>query len=223
MRNKMLDQPILDLKVQKYLRQQPLPISTSLAQIEQQARAKRIPIIPRETAVYLFQLVCQLKPRRILEVGSAIGFSAALFVEASQKKAQVTTIDRFPHFYHQAQKNWQELDLEEQIKFIAGDAAEVLPQLTGSYDLIFLDAAKAQYIRYLPEVLRLVAADGLILMDDVLQGGSVFAPDEAIRHRNKGIHRRLNDLLTQVYQDPQLLVSLLPLGDGLLQIMLVHK
>lgn len=218
MRNKMLDQPIIDLKVQNYLRQQPLPISQELAQLEQQAQAERIPIIPRETAVYLFQLVRQFKPQRILEVGSAIGFSAALFVEASHQQARVTTIDRFPHFYHQAQKNWRKLQVEQQINFIAGDAAEVLPQLTGAYDLIFLDAAKAQYIRYLPEVLRLVATDGVVLIDDVLQGGSVLAPDDTIRHRNKGIHRHLNDLLTQVYQDPRLLVSLLPLGDGLLQI-----
>ncbi|WP_461217923.1 O-methyltransferase [Lapidilactobacillus salsurivasis] len=218
MRNEMMDQPVIASDVLKFMRMQPLPLSPQLERIEQDATTSRIPIVPRETAVYLYQVVQQHQPQRILEVGTAIGFSAALFVEASQRRAQVTTIDRFPNFYEQAQANWAALGYQEDIDLLIGDAADILPTLTGPYQLIFLDAAKAQYIKFLPEALRLLAPTGMLLIDDVLQGGSVFAADSTIRHRNKGIHRNLNRLFDSVYQDPRLLVSMLPLGDGVLQI-----
>ncbi|WP_261806586.1 O-methyltransferase [Lapidilactobacillus luobeiensis] len=218
MRNEMMDRPVVKATVQDFLRAQPLALSPQLKRIEQAANERRIPIIPRETAVYLYQLVQRSRPEQILEVGTAIGFSAALFVEASQQHAQVTTIDRFPDFYERALTNWQSLGYQDQIKLLQGDASDLLPTLPGPYQLIFLDAAKAQYIKFLPEALRLLAPSGSLLIDDVLQGGSVFAPESTIRHRNKGIHRNLNKLFASVYADPRLNVSLLPLGDGVLQI-----
>lgn len=218
MRNEMMSRPVINSKVLHYLRQQPVPLSPKLKAIEAAAHQKRIPVIPHETVSYLYQLVDQLHPRRVLEVGTAIGFSAALFVEASQMHAQVTTIDRYPEFYEQAKQNWQALGYQQSIQLMTGDAADILPMLTGSYDLIFLDAAKAQYIHFLPEALRLLPPDGILLIDDVLQAGTIFDPVETIRHREKGIHRHLNQLLETVYDDPALLVTLLPLGDGLLKI-----
>lgn len=218
MRNEMMSHPVVHEKVQNFLRQQPLKISPALAKIEQWANERRVPIIPRETAAYLYQLVSLQAPQRILEVGTAIGFSSALFVEADPKNVQVTTIDRFDTMYNHAKENWQRLGYQDQIDLLVGDAADILPTLQTNYDLIFLDAAKAQYIKFLPDALRLLAPNGVLLIDDVLQGGTIFDDIATIRHRNKGIHRRLNELLTAVYQNPDLNVSLLPLGDGVLQI-----
>src|SRR5699024_3447363 len=157
-------------------------------------------------------------PQRILEVGTAIGFSSALFVEADPKNVQVTTIDRFDTMYNHAKENWQQLGYQDQIDLLIGDAADILPTLQTDYDLIFLDAAKAQYIKFLPDALRLLAPNGILLIDYVLLGGTIFDDITTIRHRNNGIHRGLNQLLTTVYQNPNLNVSLLPLGDGVLQI-----
>ncbi|WP_318531164.1 O-methyltransferase [Lapidilactobacillus mulanensis] len=214
----MMSRPVINEKVLQYLRQQPVPLSPKLRGIEEFANEKRIPIIPHETVSYLYQLVNQLRPTKILEVGTAIGFSAALFVEASQQQTRVTTIDRFEEMYQRAQTNWQSLGYQSQIQLLTGDAADILPMLTGQYELIFLDAAKAQYINFLPEALRLLAPEGVLLIDDVLQGGTIFEPIESIRHRDKGIHRHLNQLLDTVYADDELLTTLLPLGDGLLKI-----
>lgn len=218
MRNEMMSRPVIQSEVLDFMRQQSVPISSELLKIQQDANTKRIPIIPQETVSYLFQLVAQRQPRQILEVGTAIGFSSSLFIEATNKKAKVTTIDRFDTMYQHAKENWQRLGYLDNIELLTGDAADILPMLTHHYDLIFLDAAKAQYIKFLPEALRLLNDTGMLLIDDVLQGGSIFEPEATIRHRDKGIHRKLNQLLTTVYQDPTLLATLLPLGDGLLQI-----
>ena len=218
MRNEMMSRPVVKPEVLNFLRQQTVPLSSKLLQIQHEANTKRIPIIPQETVSYLYQLVTQRQPKAILEVGTAIGFSSSLFVEATQKQAQITTIDRFETMYHHARANWEQLGYSENIQLLTGDAADILPTLTTQYDLIFLDAAKAQYIKFLPEALRLLAPHGILLIDDVLQGGSIFEPETTIRHRNKGIHRKLNQLLTTVYADPNLLATLLPLGDGLLQV-----
>ncbi|WP_125608249.1 O-methyltransferase [Lapidilactobacillus bayanensis] len=222
MRNEMMSRPVVKPEVLNFLRQQPVPISAQLLKIQQDANTKLIPIIPQETVSYLFQLVAQLQPKKILEVGTAIGFSSSLFVEATHQQAKVTTIDRFETMYNHAHENWQRLGYLANIQLLTGDAADILPMLTDHYDLIFLDAAKAQYIKFLPEVLRLLQPNGLLIIDDVLQGGSIFDPETTIRHRDKGIHRKLNELLTTVYADDTLLASLLPLGDGLLQITKVH-
>lgn len=223
MRNEMMLRPVIKPEVLAFLRQQPVPLSTKLQEIQQDANTKRVPIIPQETVSYLFQLVAQAQPKKILEVGTAIGFSSSLFIEATHKQAKVTTIDRFDTMYDHAKENWKQLGYLDNIELLTGDAADILPMLTTQYDLIFLDAAKAQYIKFLPEALRLLQPNGILLIDDVLQGGSIFEPLETIRHRDKGIHRKLNELLKTVYDDPTLLVSLLPLGDGLLQITRVNQ
>ena len=113
------------------------------------------------------------KPRNILEVGTAVGFSAGLMTRYLEEGGKVTTIDRFEVMLKDARVNIKRMGLEDKIEILEGDAGEILPTLTGPYDVIFLDAAKGQYSAFLPHCLRLLPVGGLLIVDDVLQGGSI--------------------------------------------------
>ena len=176
-----------------------------------------MPVIPHETVAYFRLLLESLQPEKILEIGTAIGFSALLMAEHAPQ-AQITTIDRNPEMIALAKANFAKYDSRQQITLLEGDAVDLLETLEDSYDLVFMDSAKSKYVVFLPQVLKRLNPGGLVLIDDVFQGGDVAKPFEEIRRGQRAIYRGLHNLFDETLDNPDLTASLLPLGDGLLMI-----
>ena len=170
-----------------------------------------------ETVAYFRLLLESLQPEKILEIGTAIGFSALLMAEHAPQ-AQITTIDRNPEMIELAKANFDKYDSRQQITLLEGDAVDLLETLEDSYDLVFMDSAKSKYVVFLPQVLKRLNPGGLILIDDVFQGGDVAKPFEEIKRGQRAIYRGLHSLFDATLDNPDLTSSLLPLGDGLLMI-----
>lgn len=214
----MMDRPVINNDVREYLRNNQKQLSGKLKKLEQFANENRIPVIPHETVVYFIWLFNQFKPTSVLEVGSAIGFSASLMAEYMDQ-GTVTTIERNPKMYERAEKVFKDLGLEERIILKKGQANEILEELEDeAYDFVFMDSAKAKYYSFFPEVFRVVKSGGVIAIDDVLQGGTILNDEKDIPRRVRKIHRKLNDFLDVVLDHPALDSTILPLGDGLLLI-----
>ncbi len=186
-----------------------------LEQLEREAKAAQVPIIRREMQSFLKVFLAIQKPERILEVGTAVGFSTILMAEYGRPDARITTIENYEKRFPVAEKNFQDSGYKDRITFLKGDAADVLKTLEGPYDLIFMDAAKGQYIHFLPEVLRLLAPGGVVISDNVLQDGDVIESRFAVERRNRTIHKRMREYLYALKHDPALLTSIVPLGDGI--------
>ncbi|GCF92859.1 O-methyltransferase [Enterococcus florum] len=214
MRNEMMHRPIVNQDVLDYMRNEQKPLTGKLKELEDQAHEAGVPVIPHETVVFLQFLLKQLKPKKVLEIGTAIGFSASLMAETLGEAAHITTIDRFPVMIEKAKKTFETLELTDQIDLLEGDAADLLKELTGPYDFIFMDSAKAKYITFLPECLRLLNPGGVLMVDDIFQAGTLFHPIEETPRKNRSIYRKLNEFLEAVTKAPDLTSSLLPLGDG---------
>lgn len=188
--------------------------SEILETIEREARAAHVPIIRREMQSFLKVLLMIKKPMRILEVGTAVGFSALLMSEYAPAGCRITTIENFEKRIPIARDNFRRAGREEQITLLEGDAALVLKTLEGPYDFIFMDAAKGQYIHYLPEVLRILEPEGLLVSDNVMQDGNVIESRFAVERRDRTIHARMREYLYELKHREELTSSILPLGDG---------
>lgn len=186
-----------------------------LEQLEKEALAADVPIIRKEMQGFMKFLLAAHRPMRILEVGTAIGFSALLMSEYGPKNCRITTIEKYEKRIPQARENFARAGREQQITLLEGDAAELLKELAGPYDLIFMDAAKGQYIHFLPDVLRLLAAGGLLVSDNVLQDGDVVESRFAVTRRNRTIHARMREYLYELTHHRQLETCILPVGDGI--------
>ena len=186
-------------RIATYIHSLEVPESPVIEEIEQEALDTFVPIIRKETQSFLKVLLKIKKPLRILEVGTAVGFSAILMSEYMPENAR---------------ENFRRAGKEDQITLIPGDALEVMKELSGPYDFIFMDAAKGQYIHYLPEVLRLLAPEGVLMSDNVLQDGDVIESRFAVERRNRTIHSRMREYLYELTHHEELQTSLLPLGDG---------
>lgn len=187
--------------------------SVFLNALEDKARREYIPIIRHETQSVLRVLLTQTRPAEILEVGTAIGFSAILMCENSE--ARITTIENYEKRIEPARENFKKAGVSDRVNLIYGDAMEVLPRLTGPYDFIFMDAAKGQYIRFLPEVLRLLAGGGMLVSDNVLQDGDILESHYAVERRNRTIYKRMREYLYELTHREELVTTILPIGDGL--------
>ena len=154
------------------------------------------------------------QPSRILEIGTAIGFSALLMSEYMPKDGRITTIEKYEKRIPIARENFRRAGKEDRITLLEGDATEVLKGLSGTYDMIFMDAAKGQYLAFLPEVLRLLAPDGVLVSDNVLQGGDITESRFAVTRRNRTIHSRMRAYLYELTHREGLVTSVLPVGDG---------
>ena len=186
-----------------------------LGEIQEEALEEEIPIVPHETARFLSTLLIIKKPKEILEIGTAVAFSAGLMSRYLQEGGHVTTIDRYEYMLNIAKKNIKRMGLEEKINIIEDDAANVLPKLSGPYDFIFLDAAKAQYIQFLPELLRLMPIGGILVADDVLQGGNIAKSRFSLPRRQRTIHKRMRNFLWDISHLDCLESSIIPIGDGI--------
>ena len=218
MLNEMMHRPIVMQKVVDFMREGQLGFEGGLGEIEAYANELGIPIVPHETAKFLDFFTATMQPSQILEIGTAIGFSASLMAQHLQADGHLTTIDRYEKMYERAKENFKKMGLEERITLIEGDAANVLPTLEGSYDLIFMDSAKAKYIEFYPECMRLLRQGGVLIIDDVFQGGTVLDDEAEIPKRVRKIHRKLNELFDTVLNDKSNRSTLVPLGDGLLMV-----
>ncbi|MEG0354822.1 MAG: O-methyltransferase [Lachnospiraceae bacterium] len=185
-----------------------------LEAIEQEALASFVPIIRKEMQSFLKVLLAIHKPMGILEVGTAVGFSALLMSEYVPKDCKITTIEKYEKRIPIARQNFVRAKKEEQITLLEGDALEVMKTLTTPYDFIFMDAAKGQYPVYLPEALRLLSEGGVLVSDNVLQEGDIIESRFAVERRNRTIHSRMREYLYELKHHPELLTSILPLGDG---------
>jgi len=162
-----------------------------LDQIEREALETNVPVIRTQTQGLLRFLLALHKPMSILEVGCAIGFSALLMSEYAPAGCKITTIEKYEKRIPVAKANFVRAEKEDAITLLEGDAADILKELTGPYDFIFMDAAKGQYIHFMPEVLRLLAPGGLLVSDNVLQDGDILESRFAVERRNRTIHRRM--------------------------------
>ena len=183
--------------------------------IEQEAVRDYVPIIRKESRNLLRVLLKIKKPGAVLEVGTAIGFSAVLMGECLPTDSHITTIEKYEKRIPIARENFRRAGMEEKITLLEGDAAEVMKEMEGPYDFIFMDAAKGQYIHFLPEVLRLLADGGILVSDNVLQDGDVVESRYAVVRRNRTIHSRMREYLWTLKHMDGLETIVLPIGDGM--------
>ena len=205
---------IVDERMVTYIRSLEVPESAVIEAIEQEALRDRVPIIRKEMQSFLKILLMIKRPMRILEVGAAVGFSSILMSEYMPEGGHITTIENYDKRIPIARANFKRAGKEEQIDLIEGDALEVMHGLEGPYDLIFVDAAKGQYIHYLPEAMRLLGTDGVLVSDNVLQEGDIIESRFAVERRNRTIHSRMREYLYELKHHDQLQTSIIPLGDG---------
>lgn len=185
-----------------------------LDQIEREALETNVPIIRTQTQGLLRFLLAVRKPMSILEVGCAIGFSALLMSEYAPGGCRITTIEKYEKRIPVAKENFARAGKQEAITLLEGDAADILKELAGPYDFIFMDAAKGQYIHFLPDILRLMPIGGLLVSDNILQDGDILESRYAVTRRDRTIHGRMREYLYTIKHHDQLRTDILPIGDG---------
>lgn len=205
---------IVDERMVTYIHSLETSESPLIEEIEQEALDTFVPIIRKETQSFLKTLLTMNRPKRILEVGTAVGFSALLMSEYMPEDGHITTIEKYEKRIPIARENFKRAGKEDKITLIEGDALEVMKSLTGPYDFIFMDAAKGQYINYMPEAIRLLAPDGVLMSDNVLQDGDIIESRFAVERRNRTIHSRMREYLYELKHREDLQTSIIPLGDG---------
>lgn len=205
---------IVDERLVTYINSLETGNTEILDEIEKEATDNYVPIIRKEMQTFLKLLLSLKKPARILEVGTAVGFSAILMAEYNPVECHITTIENYGKRIPLARENFKRAGKEKQITLLEGDAAEVLKTLAKPYDFIFMDAAKGQYIHFMPEILRLLARDGVLVSDNVLQDGDIIESRFVVTRRNRTIHKRMRDYLYELTHNEELVTSVLPVGDG---------
>lgn len=206
---------IVDERMTVYINSLDMGNTPFLDALEQEAIAGYVPVIRREMQSFLKVLLAVARPRRILEVGTAVGFSTLFLCEYGPEDCRITTIENYAKRIPVARENFRKAGREEQITLLEGDAEDILKTLEGPYDLIFMDAAKGQYIHFLPEVLRLMEKGSILVSDNVLQDGEIIESRFLVERRNRTIHKRMRDYLYALKHDPRLVTSVIPLGDGI--------
>lgn len=206
---------IVDERLVTYINSLDQGNTKQLDEIEQKAKETYVPIIRKEMQSFLKLLLAMQKPMRILEVGTAVGFSAILMAEYGPKDCSIVTIENYDKRIPIARANFEFAQKSNQITLLEGDAAEILPTLTEQFDLIFMDAAKGQYINFMDDVLRLLAVDGVLVSDNVLQDGDIIESHYIVERRNRTIYKRMREYLYELTHKDDLVTAVLPIGDGI--------
>ena len=209
--------PVVKQEIVDFMRNRQMQVTGPLKELEDFARKENIPIIPHEPVAYFRFLMETMQPKNILEIGTAIGFSALLMAQHSPE-SKITTIDRNPEMIGFAKANFAKFDNRQQIRLLEGDAVDVLSTLTESYDFVFMDSAKSKYIIFLPEILKHLEVGGVVVLDDIFQGGDVAKDIMDVRRGQRTIYRGLQRLFEATLDNPSLTASLVPLGDGILML-----
>jgi predicted O-methyltransferase YrrM len=205
---------IVDERMKAYINSLDSGNTPILDAIEQEAIETYVPIIRKETQSILKLILAMNKPVNILEVGTAVGFSAILMGEYTSDICKITTIEKFEKRIPIAKKNFNRAKMEDKITLLEGDALEIMKSLNEKYDLIFMDAAKGQYINFLPEVKRLLTNGGTLISDNVLQDGDIIESRYAVTRRNRTIHSRMREYLYELTHSKNFITTILPIGDG---------
>ncbi|HHV10283.1 MAG TPA: O-methyltransferase [Clostridiales bacterium] len=211
---------IVDERITAYINSLEPELPPELSFLEREALENHVPIIKKETQGVLKFLLRLQQPKRILEVGTAIGFSALFMSEYSSSECKITTIEKVAMRLVEAEKNLSDSRFphRDKIRLCKGEALEVLKELVAgkeSFDFIFLDAAKAQYMSFLPELMKLLCGSGMLLTDNVLQDGTVTNSRYSITRRDRTIHSRMREYLYTITHMEELSTVILPVGDGI--------
>ena len=215
--NHNMRRPVVKEEIVSFMRERQAPVTDALKELEEFARRENIPIIPHETVAFFRLFLQTMQPKSILEIGTAIGFSALLMAE-QVPDARITTIDRNEEMIGFAKENFARFDQRKQITLLEGDAVDLLEHIEQRFDLIFMDSAKSKYIVFLPEVLKRLEVGGVVILDDIFQGGDVARDIMEVRRGQRTIYRGLQRLFDATLDHPSLTTSLIPLGDGILMI-----
>jgi predicted O-methyltransferase YrrM len=200
--------------MEEYIKNLAPKSDAALQELEAYAEENNVPIIQKEVAAFLQLMVSIIKPKKILELGTAIGYSAAVMSKGAEGNAHITTIERNEVMINKATENILKLGLCDKIEIMPGDCLEVLEKLQEKYDLIFMDAGKGHYNHFLPHCLRLLNEDGIIIADNVLYKGMVASRELLVR-RKITIVKRMKTYLDMVCHNDELMTSVIPLGDGI--------
>ncbi len=184
-----------------------------LEKVKQKALEEHIPIIMDDTLEVIADILSQIKPKKILEIGTAVGYSAMCFSKYLQDNGWIDTIEREKERIEEAKKNIQKVGIENKIHIWEGDAVEILPTMQETYDMVFIDAAKGKYPFFLKEALRMLSPQGIILADNVLYKGYVMG--DYNKHKQRTAVRNLREYISEVTQNPDLETQILEVGDGL--------
>ncbi|MCR5687453.1 MAG: O-methyltransferase [Lachnospiraceae bacterium] len=193
-------------------------ISPFLTGLESSAAAEGIPVIRKSTQSILRFILADKNPKNILEIGTAVGFSAIFMATCADPPVHIDTIENYGKRIEEAKKNIRAAGMEDAITLIEGDAGEVLEDLVRqgrTYDMIFMDAAKAQYLSYLPLCSRMLPAGGILAADNVLFDGDIVQSRFAVRRRDRTIHARMREYLRVLSEDEEFVTTILPVGDGM--------
>ena len=185
-----------------------------LEELEQTALRDRVPVIRREMQSFIKTFLAMNQPGRILEVGTAIGCATLLMCEYGREDLQIVTIENYDKRIPIARENFRRAGREDQITLLEGDAGELLKTLEGPFDMIFMDAAKGQYIHWLPDIRRLMTKGSVLISDNVLQEGDIIESHYLVERRKRTIYKRMREYLYELKHDPSFVTSILPLGDG---------
>ena len=215
--NHNMRRPVVKEEIVSFMRERQAPVTDALLELEEFARRENIPIIPHETVAFFRLFLQTMQPKSILEIGTAIGFSALLMAE-QVPDAKIMTIDRNEEMIGFAKENFARFDQRKQITLLEGDAVDLLEHIEQRFDLIFMDSAKSKYIVFLPEVLKRLEVGGVVILDDIFQGGDVARDIMEVRRGQRTIYRGLQRLFDATLDHPGLTASLIPLGDGILMI-----
>ena len=190
-----------------------------LGDFQQSAYDEGLPIISRDVAIFLAAMLAAKRPHNVLEIGCAVGFSAALFAEFLPEGGKITTIDRYEYMINRAKQNFAGLGIADKISIIEECASVALPRLSeegAKFDFIFMDCGKGQYLRFLPYCLKMLASGGLLAADDVLQNGDIALEWAEITKRQRTTYKNMREFLTAAMALDGCYSSILPIGDGLL-------
>lgn len=205
---------IVDERVRDYIRSLESGQDELCREIAREAERKNIPIIKKETAALLKTMVASRRPGAVLEVGTAVGYSALLIAGVMPPSCTITTIEKYEPRIRAARENFRRAGVEDAVTLLEGDAGEILERLKGPYDFIFMDAAKGQYIRWLPDILRLMGPGAVLFSDNVLQEGTIVQSRYAVERRDRTIHVRMREYLYSLKHMEELETAVIPMGDG---------
>lgn len=207
---------IVDERIVSYMNSLESDNTEVLKNIEREAHKDNVPIIRKEMESFLRVMLSIKRPLKILELGTAIGYSAILMSECIDEKTKIITIENYEKRIPIAKENIKLAGKSNVIELLEGDALEIMPTLEANqFDFVFMDAAKAQYINFLPEVLRLMKKGAVLITDNILQEGDVIQSKYVVRRRDRTIHKRMREYLQAVKNHPELVTSIVPIGDGI--------
>ena len=206
---------IVDNRITEYLHSLETSRGELLDTIEKKAIEDGVPIIRSETAALLRSLTAALRPENILEIGTAVGYSALQMCQVMPANCHITTIEKYEKRIPEAKENFRNAGEESRITFLEGDADMWLKELKGKqFDLVFMDAAKGQYLNWLPLLLDLMPVGAVLISDNVLQDGDVVQSRFAVQRRNRTIHSRMREYLYELKHMEEFETAVIPIGDG---------